>query len=114
QSRRKYILMSCTDQLYPIYKKLGFEDLGVSYVHAGMGLRHYVMLGEVAAMVAGRMNPIMWNVAIGPELWAFANLCGVVPHSPWRNTRVRLLRVFKPLVFLARMQARRLRSRAAR
>jgi len=111
QSRRKYILMSCTDQLYPIYKKLGFKDLGVSYVHAKMGLRHYVMLGEVAAMVAGRMNPIMWNVAIGPELWAFANLCGVVPHNPWRNARVRILRAFKPLVFLARIQARRLRAR---
>lgn len=112
QSRRKYILMSCTDQLYPIYKKLGFDDLGVSYVHAKMGLRHYVMLGEVAAMVAGRMNPIMWNVAIGPELWAFANLCEVVPHNPWRNARVRLLRLFRPLVFLARLQARRLRSRS--
>ena len=111
QSRRRYILMSCTDQLYPIYMKLGFQDLGVSYVHATMGLRHRVLLGEVAAMVAGRMNPIMWNVAIGPELWAFANRCGVVPHNPWRNARVRLLRMFKPLVFLARMQAQRLRRR---
>ena len=113
QSRRRYILMSCTDQLYPIYKKLGFQDLGVPYVHATMGLRHHVMLGEVAAMVAGRMNPIMWNVAIGPELWAYANLCGVVPHNPWRNARVRLLRMFKPFVFLARRQARRLRQRSA-
>jgi predicted GNAT family N-acyltransferase len=112
QSRRKYILMSCTDQLYPIYRKLGFQDLGVPYVHATMGLRHHVMLGEVAAMVAGRMNPIMWNVAIGPELWAYANLCGVVPHNPWRNARVRLLRMFKPFAFLARRQARRLRQRS--
>jgi predicted GNAT family N-acyltransferase len=114
QSRRRYILMSCTDQLYPIYKKLGFKDLGISYVHAGMGLKHYVMLGEIAAMVAGRMNPILWNVALGPEMWAFAKLCGAVPPSPWRDLRVRLLPMFKPLVFLARMQARRLRARSAR
>lgn len=114
QSRRRYILMSCTDQLYPIYKKLGFKDLGISYVHASMGLEHHLMLGEIAAMVAGRMSPIMWNIALGPEMWNFANRCGVVRHSAWRNLRVRLLPLFKPFVFLARMQAQRLRARSAR
>jgi hypothetical protein len=114
QSRRRYILMSCTDQLLPIYKKLGLRDLRVSYVHAGMGLRHTVLLGEVAPMAAGRMSPILWNIAIGPELWAFAKRCGVAPPSAWSDVRVRLMPLFKPLVFLARLPARRLRARSAR
>ncbi len=111
QARRRYIFMSCQDSLLPIYLKLGFEKLPVSYVHPTMKLRHHVLLGDVAAMAAGRMNPIMWNVAVGPELWTFANLCGVVPRDPWRNARVRLLRLFKPLAFLVRLQANRARAR---
>ncbi len=114
QSRRRYILMSCTDQLFPIYRKLGLRDLGISYVHASMGLRHRVMLGDVASMAAGGMNPVVWNLAIGPEVWAFANLCGAVPRSPWRDACVKLLPLFKPLMFLARLQARRLRARRVR
>ncbi|MFL5433177.1 MAG: N-acyl amino acid synthase FeeM domain-containing protein, partial [Myxococcales bacterium] len=114
QSRRRYVLMSCTDQLHPVYRRLGFHDLGVSYVHPAMGLRHHLMLAEIAASLSGRMNPILWNVAGGPELWAFAKRCGVVRAGPWRNARVHLLRAFKPLAFLAHLHIRRLRRRSAR
>jgi predicted GNAT family N-acyltransferase len=114
QSRRRFVLMSCTDQLQSVYKRLGFRDLDVSYVHPVMGLRHHLMLAEIAASLSGRMNPILWNVAGGPELWAFAKLCGVVSDGPWRNVRMHMLRAFKPLAFLADLQMRRLRRQKAK
>jgi len=100
QARRRWLLMSCTDALRPLYRKLGCKDLGVTYVHPTMGLRHHVMIGDVLSMVAGGMNPVVWNVAIGPDLWRYAKRCGYVPRSAWLEVKVRLVRLFKPLGFL--------------
>lgn len=107
QARRRWILMSCTDELRGIYRKLGMVDVGVTYVHPTMGARHHVMLGDAASMIAGGMNPVVWNVAIGPELYAYAKLCGVLPRSAWTDLHVRMVRLLKPLVFLARRKARK-------
>ncbi len=107
QAGRRYLLMSCTDALRPLYGKLGCADVGVTYVHPTMGLRHHVMMGDVVSMVGGGMNPVVWNVAIGPELWAYARRCGMIPTSPWRTAKVRIVRLFRPLAFLITRQARR-------
>lgn len=108
QSGRKFVLMSCTDSLLPIYAKLGLRKFGAGYDHPSMRLRHHLCLGDVARMVAGEgLNPVFWNVVIGHELWEFAARCGVVPRTPWLRLRVRLWRLFKPLGFLAGFYARR-------
>ncbi|HET8538998.1 MAG TPA: GNAT family N-acyltransferase [Anaeromyxobacter sp.] len=107
QARRRFILMSCTDDLHRLYRKLGLVDLGIEYVHPTMGARHHVMLGDAVSMITGGMNPIAWNVVIGPELYAYAKLCGVVPRNPWLDLRIRVLRLLKPLAFVAQRQARR-------
>ncbi len=107
QSGRRYILLSCTDSLVRLYKKLGYKDLGVSYVHRTMGLRHHVMLGDVLSMLVGGMNPILWNVVGGPEVWEYAKRCGIVRRSAWNELRVRAFCLFKPLGALLLMRARR-------
>jgi predicted GNAT family N-acyltransferase len=107
QARRRWILMSCTDDLHPLYRKLGLRDLDAQYVHPTMGARHHVMLGDAVSMIAGGMNPIVWNAGMGPEWYAYAKLCGVMPRSAWLDARVRLLTLLRPLAFLARWQARR-------
>lgn len=106
QARRRYILMSCSDDLHALYRKLGLADLGIAYVHPTMGVRHHVMLGDAVSMITGGMNPFAWNVVIGPELYAYAKLCGVVPRNPWLDLRIRVLRLLRPLAFLASRQAR--------
>jgi predicted GNAT family N-acyltransferase len=112
QARRRYILMSCTDDMRRVYRALGFGELGAEYVHPTMGVRHRVMLGDAASMIAGGMNPLCWNVAVGPELYAYAKLCGVLPRSAWLDVRTRLVRLLKPLAFLAYHHARRRGARA--
>jgi hypothetical protein len=107
QARRRWILMSCTGDLHRLYRKLGLVDLGVTYLHPTMGTRHHVMLGDAVSMISGGMNPLAWNVVIGPELYAYAKLCGVVPRNPWLDLRIRMLRLLRPFVFLARREATR-------
>lgn len=107
QSGRRWLLMSCTDALRPLYKKLGCTDVGVTYVHPTMGIKHHVMMGDVVSMMAGGMNPIAWNLAIGPELWRYAKRCGVIPQSAWLELKIRLIRLLKPVAMLVDAAARR-------
>lgn len=110
---RRWLLMSCTDGLRPLYRKLGCVDVGVTYVHPTMGLRHHVMIGDVLSMLVGGMNPIAWNLAIGPDLWRYAKRCGVIPRSAWLEAKVRLIQLLKPVAMIvdARMRRRAERSR---
>lgn len=111
QAGRRWLLMSCTDGLRPLYKKLGCVDVGVTYVHPTMGIRHHVMIGDVVSMIAGGMNPIAWNLAIGPDLWCWAKRRGLVPRSAWLEAKIRLIQLLRPV---ARIVDARMRRRAER
>ncbi len=97
QSGRRYAVMSCTDELVKPYGRVGFRKLGASYVHPGMKLEHHLMMAEVARVVSGKhVNPVIWNLMGGWELWSFARLCGVAPASRLLDARVALWRLFGP------------------
>jgi hypothetical protein len=111
QARRRWLLMSCTDGLRPLYKKLGCKDVGVTYVHPTMGIKHHVMIGDVLSMLVGGMNPIAWNLAIGPDLWRYAKRCGVIPRSAWLEVKIRLIQLLKPVAMLVDARSRRRQER---
>jgi predicted GNAT family N-acyltransferase len=116
QSGRRYAVMSCTDELVRPYGRVGFRKLGASYVHPTMGLEHHLMIAEVNKVVAGKdVNPVVWNLIGGSELWSFARLCGVAPESRLLHARVSLWRVFGPLARAAlRLHLRRKGARGWR
>jgi predicted GNAT family N-acyltransferase len=116
QSGRRYAVMSCTDELVRPYGRVGFRKLGASYVHPTMGLEHHLMIAEVDKVVAGKdVNPVVWNLIGGSELWSFARLCGVAPESRLLHARVSLWRVFGPLARAAlRLHLRRKGARGWR
>ncbi len=102
QSGRRFALMSCTEALAPLYARVGFRKVGAAYVHPSMRLEHHLMLGEVARIVSGKgVNPVVWNLMGGWDLWSFAKRCGVAPRSAWLEARVAFYRLFKPLARLA-------------
>ncbi|WP_242344451.1 N-acyl amino acid synthase FeeM domain-containing protein [Anaeromyxobacter terrae] len=97
QSGRRYAVMSCTDELVKPYGRVGFRKLGASYVHPTMKLEHHLMMAEVARVVSGKhVNPVIWNLMGGWELWSFARLCGVAPGSRLLDARVAVWRLFGP------------------
>jgi predicted GNAT family N-acyltransferase len=113
QAGRRYALMSATDSLAPIYLRFGFRQLGASYDHPSMRLRHHLMLLDLKRVVAGRgINPIFWNLMGGYEIWSYARRCGALEEDPWLSARARFLRLFSPLARLVQaLYARRLRAR---
>lgn len=112
QSGRRYALMSATDGLARVYERFGFQRLGATYDHPRMGLRHHLMLLDVASVIAARrIGPIAWNLFAGHELWSFARLCGAVPVDRASIARVRLFSLFRPLAAVVRaLHAWRMRS----
>jgi hypothetical protein len=98
QAGRRYMLMSCADELLGLYSRLGFRQLGVRFTHPKVGVQAHLLLGDIPDLVAGRgINPVVWNVAAGYELWRFAQRAGLVPGGPARELRMLGLRLFKPL-----------------
>ncbi len=116
QGGRRYILMSCTRALLPVYRKLGFYKVGGEYVHPTMKIAHQLLIGDAAAIVAGtRMNPVIWHLVDGPALWAFARSCGAARPSRWLDFRVAVYRLFKPIAVLVEpIYARRIAAKAGR
>jgi predicted GNAT family N-acyltransferase len=98
QSGRRFAVMSCTDELVAPYARVGFRKLGAAYVHPTMKLAHHLMMAEVASVVSGKhVNPVVWNLMGGWELWSFARLCGAVPESKPLAARVAMWRLFQPV-----------------
>lgn len=98
QSGRRFAVMSCTDELVAPYARVGFRKLGAAYVHPTMKLEHHLMMAEVASVVSGKhVNPVVWNLMGGWELWSFGRLCGAVPESTPLAARVAVWRLFQPV-----------------
>jgi predicted GNAT family N-acyltransferase len=98
QSRRKYILMSCTPSLRRVYEKLGFRAVGAEYVHPSMKKLHQLLTIEVASVVATHhIDPITWNLIGCSPLWEFACRCGVYERTFWGDARVAFYRAFGPV-----------------
>jgi predicted GNAT family N-acyltransferase len=114
QAGRRYVLMSCTEKLVPIYERFGMRRVDAGYVHPSMRLAHHLMMVDVARAVSGKgVNPLFWNLAGGSELWSFATRCGAIPSSPWLTARVRVWRLFRPLAALVSLAWRRHAARRA-
>jgi predicted GNAT family N-acyltransferase len=115
QAGRRYLFMSCTSPLVPIYRRLGMRKIGASYEHPTMRSEHHLLLGDIPRMMTGEgLNPIFWNVVIGRDVWDYARLCGIVPGTLAQRARVLLWRMFAPLGFVASLYVRSLRSRSRR
>jgi predicted GNAT family N-acyltransferase len=116
QSGRRFALMSCTDELVGPYARVGFRKLGAAYVHPTMRLAHHLMTAEVASVVSGKhVNPVVWNLMGGWELWSFARLCGAVPDSRLLAARVAVWRLFQPVArWVAAIHLRRKGARGWR
>jgi predicted GNAT family N-acyltransferase len=98
QSHRKYILGCATEELLPLYRRLGFKAIGMSYKHAALNnIEHHIILGDVAAGLSGKgVNPIAWNIVWG-DVVDYATNRDLLEFDPLSDIRVGFYRLFKPL-----------------
>jgi len=66
-SDRYWLLTSAVTDLLPLYERIGFKKLGVSYKHPSLNnLEHHLILAHRDAFLMGKgMNLLLWNSLFG-------------------------------------------------
>ena len=101
QSRRNWIVICASDEMRPVYERMGYKKTEFTYEHPALGnLKHTVMYGNVAEALTGRgINPIIWNL-----LWADVSKYmlhyGIMSGDPLALTRIAIYRMFAPIANL--------------
>jgi len=95
QARRHFVVMSCTKELVPLYKKIGMEAQNIEYRHGKFGdAAHTVLLGNVRKAMSGSVvNPLVWNAVWAPatKYMIEKEILELTPADRWRMTFYRLL-----------------------
>lgn len=104
QSKRNWIVICATDEMIPVYQRMGYKTTNLAYNHTALGnLKHTVMYGNVPEALTGKgMNPIYWNLLWGDVSKYMLNY-GIIQGDPLAMARVAFYRLFGPIShFIAR------------
>jgi predicted GNAT family N-acyltransferase len=101
QSQRRYILGGSSEQLLPLYQKLGFEPTGLNFEHGDLNkVKEQVILGDVISILSGKTTSIdAWNY-VYKDLSDYVSNYHDVEFDPLMNFR---LMVYKGLGPVARL-----------
>lgn len=97
QSKRKWIIICATDDMMPLYEKIGFHQVNLAYNHAGLNnLRHNILLANVPDAMEGKtVGPVTWNI-VWSDVSRYLEQYGVLQPDPLTNIRLALYRLIGP------------------
>lgn len=103
QSKRKWIVICATKNMAPLYRRIGFHDVGLSYEHQGLnGLPHDILIANVPdAMMGKTVGPLEWNI-IWSGVSAYLQQYDLLDLDPATNLRLGVYRLLAPVASLAR------------
>lgn len=101
QSKRKYVVICATDNMVGFYKKLGFEELGISYPHKDLNNKiHHILYCNFHKGLAGyNVNPIIWNIVWANSL-KYVDRLNLLQVDPTSRIRIFIYGFFAPLADL--------------
>jgi Predicted acyltransferase len=111
QSKRKWVVICATKNMAPLYKRMGFSDVGLSYEHAGLNnLHHDILVGNVPdAMMGKTVGPIAWNV-IWSGVTNYLQQYDMLELDPATNLRLGVYRLLAPVARIVRFFYERKKS----
>lgn len=98
QGKKRWILGSATKKLLPLYMKIGFRPLELTYKHATLGNQeHVLMIIDVPQLISGvGISPVMWK-----KLYSDMKSYLVHQHdfqvTPLANLRMAIYELITPL-----------------
>lgn len=113
QSKKQNVVICASEELVPLYQKLGFDLTSLKYAHAKLNNKtHWILQCDVYKKVSGYgVDPITWNYVLDgilPFLVKHAKDKGI----PLDYTRLYVYRLFKPLMKLLIRAKPRVASRS--
>lgn len=111
QSKRPWIVICATDNMLPLYKKIGFNEIGLSYNHPGLGgLKHNILLANFVDGMEGKtVGPVAWNL-VWSEVNQYLEQYGILTPHPMTTIRLSIYRALGPFVELMYRFKTRIRS----
>lgn len=101
QSKRRHVVICATEELVPLYRRLGFDLTELKYVHTKLGNKvHWILHSDIYKKLSGYgVGPITWNFVLDeilPVLIRHAKDKGITLDY----TRIYVYRLFRPLMKL--------------
>ncbi len=111
QAKRRWIIICATPQMCPLYEKIGFSKVGLSYNHAKLNdSPHEVLMADVPAAMMGRnVGPIVWNV-LWHDVSKFLREYELITPDPVMAVRVGIYKLLRPLSIFLRYWSQRPRK----
>jgi predicted GNAT family N-acyltransferase len=102
QSKRKWIVICATDDMIPLYKKIGFTDLELNYLHTGLNdLKHNILLANVPDAMEGKtVDMFSWNI-IWSDVSGYLEQYGIINPDPLTTVRLHMYRLMGPVARFA-------------
>lgn len=112
QSKKQNVVICASEELVPLYQKLGFDLTSLKYSHSKLNNKiHWILQCDVYKKVSGYgVDPITWNYVLDgvlPFLIRHAKDKGI----PLDYTRLYVYRLFKPLMRILVRSKPRFRAR---
>ena len=103
QSKRKWVVICATKKMAPLYKRMGFHEVGLNYEHQGLnGLHHEILVGNVPdAMMGKTVGPLEWNY-IWADVANYLQQYDLLELDPATNLRLGVYRLLSPIATVAR------------
>lgn len=100
QAERRWILGNSDPKLLPLYRKIGFKILPLSFDLEVFNIHPYLFLGDIYATMAGhRVNPIVWNLMYS-DLTKYLTRSDLIDFKLIPHIKLIFYRLFKPLSYL--------------
>lgn len=97
QSGRRYILGCATNELLPLYARLGFKSTGIRYHYKALNnLEHTIFMGDIIEGLTGKgVNPLVWNI-VWKDVIRYLSDHNVCDYSTGSKLRMQLFRLAAP------------------
>lgn len=100
-SKRKWIVICATDEMSPLYRRIGFLDQNLSYAHTKLnGLKHNILLANVPDAMAGKtVDFVTWNI-VWSGVSSYLGNYSLLQSDQMTNIRLSIFRLLGPLANL--------------
>lgn len=98
QAKKNWIVICATNEMVPFYSKIGFKNIGLSYLHKKLNnIEHHIMVANFIDGMSGKsVNPIYWNIVWSDSV-DYMSEYDLINLDPLMQIRVSFYKWFKPL-----------------
>ncbi|MCJ8277151.1 MAG: PilZ domain-containing protein [Bdellovibrionales bacterium] len=107
QSKRKYVVMSVTEEMRKFYSRIGFQDVNLSYEHPTLNNTvHNICIANVVDGMSGKnCDPVYWNI-VWADVTSYLEEYDLISLDPAAKIRMNSYRLLKPFANYLRSRMR--------